>query len=592
MITNDFYFTLPDNIDLKKIQTKKIITKKIFLFVFFLFRWLIFEEYINTLKINFFFIYFNIYGNRLFFKQNQKFHLKFFYIFIYLIYLFKIYNLINITKLKLNFKDNNINVYLYLYKKSKHLSTYKFDYLYKYKKIKIFFFPEFKLRLPLFLFIGYKKYMQFFRFYKYNEYLAYHPLLYKYPLLKFILHKNWRGRKKRINAIYFSQQSNNAYFTIYYASFERYFKILKNFTLNWLTILLFLDKFKFLKFTLYLNTKIYIFVLKYFKIYFLNILYLFIYNFWLSYFLERHLDVFFAYKWRIFYMLHLHWWLNKYVEDLPSWLYMLLIIYLIKLFMSQHIYLYNFCTFVKLKDKNKYIWSFNNICLYKITNLIFNCYIDILYYKFYKLLLTRNYGSTRIFNLWEIYFRNYVFEFTDLSFFYNQPDFFFFKFFLNFKYSFDYIYWKIFFISNFINNKMLKFNILHLFKKLIIDGENKQYFSIFLEYLYSVFEITYNKKINFVNMYYMYVFVKNLIIKFLWNSKIFNKFLIYVFIKNNIKSNYVYFQWKLFLWNVASYFGYYNWNSFYLQNLKSFTWKYEAYLIYIIYLHYINYCLL
>jgi hypothetical protein len=105
-----------------------------------------------------------------------------------MVYFFKLFDLLYFNTF-IKFKDNKLKINLFLKKNNKFLYKYKFDFFFKNKLINIYLFTEFRLRLPLFLYLGYKKYMQFFRYHKYNEYLNYHPALHRYPLLKALLHK-------------------------------------------------------------------------------------------------------------------------------------------------------------------------------------------------------------------------------------------------------------------------------------------------------------------------------------------------------------------------------------------------------------------
>jgi hypothetical protein len=279
MLVDRVYLTIPDEIDLTFNSSKEKMTKAMFMFIFFLFRWFIVEEYIMNLKDNFLVIcHYNDFLKQTLFKS--KFHIlnKNFYLKLYLYYKYKVFEYLKIKFLTSFYSlENKVFIFFYLLRKGKFLLN--FDYFFCKKEIEIFFLSDFKLRLPFFLFTAFPDYMDFFRFYKYNEYLSFHPALYNYPLLKFLLRVDWKDGKYKKGSLFYNQHATTSSFIIYLSNEEEDLEFISFFNFNWINILLCLDKFKFIKLGSIFNKKIYIFLFNYFKIYFLNIFFLFIYNF-------------------------------------------------------------------------------------------------------------------------------------------------------------------------------------------------------------------------------------------------------------------------------------------------------------------------
>jgi len=268
MHNNNFYFTLPDNISLKKNLLKKKLSNNFFLYLFYLYRFFIFKESMYKFNIINYIIHNNLYLNNI----NKQIY------YFYLIYYIELsrYNIFN-NKL-LNINNSLLNI-LFIFNKISNFDILKFDIFYKKKNINVFFYEDFVLRVHFSFFIGFTTYLKFFKLSKYNEYLSINSELNNYPILKVILKNNVRLVNFDKNDIILSQESVSLSFKIYFDSLSYYncnnnsFLFFSKFTL-----LLVLNKIKFVKFLLIFNKLMYIFVFKYFKIYFLNIFFLFLYN--------------------------------------------------------------------------------------------------------------------------------------------------------------------------------------------------------------------------------------------------------------------------------------------------------------------------
>ena len=483
-MSKNLFFTLPDDISIGRCKNKYKLSSKIYLYLFYLFRFFIFKEslFLFTTITNM--IFDNNYSKKIIIKNNIKEFMQYYYK-AYLLYLDLKDNVV-IGKIIISWIGPVINLSNYLRISIMNKKVYNNKFIYKLSKPEIILFKEFSLRIPFIIYIGFKSYIYKFRIYKYNEYLYKISNLIKYPLLKIILRKDFK-----VNKIYLKDNIQLS-FKIYFDKFKKY----KNLNFIKFKFLYFLKKSKFYKFFKLFKKKNFFFLYSFLKIYFINIFYIYLYNIWMLQ-LYANYDWLETSKWNIFYIFHLYWWLYKYNFDLPVWLYILVIIQVIKIYFNNSINKLNMFNLSQIKKK-KYILK--ELIFRKINSIILITHFEKIYFKFFKQIKykSRTISRSKWKKSWNLIIKNYPLDFLYLPLNYYNNNHFLNYFYQNYIYNFDKIHWKIFYTGD-----IYKFATgLNLNDNILFNHFNSWYKSI------CIFLMTYNRKkenllINFLFFYYM-----------------------------------------------------------------------------------------
>jgi hypothetical protein len=181
---------MPEAARVWQAESPKVLPKKIYYLFFLFFRHFVLKDLANMKYYKFFF-------------KNYKLHVysarhpRYFYLFYFMLFEHKNFELLDsfsaaYDKIVKIYFYNNVYTFFLLY-----IFNWDYAFFYHYDKtlyynIKfthtVFFFEDFAVKAEARYFTLYRHYFEHFRRFKYNEYLLTNKALYKYPLLKKILH--------------------------------------------------------------------------------------------------------------------------------------------------------------------------------------------------------------------------------------------------------------------------------------------------------------------------------------------------------------------------------------------------------------------
>ena len=559
-------------------NTLIVINNKIFLFFFFFFRFYIYKYLINKSS--------SLYVSILNIKNINNLYFYFNIIYLYLLklkskdilYFLSKNELINFLKLK----DKRIYILSEIFCKNINLFSLNYSFFYKnLNSLKVFFYFDFILKVDFFTFIAYKNYMNYFRLYKYNEYLNNHILLYKYPLLKNILRNIWYKRINKKNILFYSELSFKKFFQIFFYRIKpinlylKYVPFLKNdlFFIYNSFLIRFISLVKYSKFNMLFNL-----ISNNIKIYFL----LMLYHIVLFHYEED--DWVEIEKFRILSLFNNYWQLFRYGFNIPPWLYMLIMIYIYKIFMFQNLNLFNIYN-LNIIFKNVDIMKINivNHFWYKVIKLVVIESIEPFFFLWNHNI--RNYRRKQKWDkynkVWRIIIRSFVFDYFDIfignynSYVENVVK-------LK-KLNLDLISWNIFYIGDLFYKNFHKYNILSIFNQLNIDKILYLNLSSYSNFIIMFLIKISNNSLFLINFLLLYIFIRDLFIKFLVNKNLINKNLINFsfikFLQNNQKKNMFLFYKNIYALDI------YN---LYFEKYKYFyKFMFPINLIIIVYFYYI-----
>jgi len=497
-----------------------VLNKPLFLFLFFIFKYYISTNLYN--KLNYKYII------KLF--KGKKKNIYFFFIFYFLLLSNSNLNLLlfYFIKKKVYYNINLYNINLYIIieilKYNIFFGKFKFNYFQKSKNIKIFMFFDFFLRIDILLFITYKYYMNYFRLFKYNEYLSIHPNLYKYPLLRIFLRNFWVNRDTKYHKNLYSEKSILKFFRIYFFSKDinklLFFNNDLKFKFKGLNLQF--NKFKFIKFLNLLKNNNYYFLYLYFGKFFKLHLCLFVYN--ITIFNYEEDDWVEIKKFRLFSLDDNLWQLKRYGFNLTSWLFMLVLSYISKMFINNYLYLNNLNN-LNIINNFSYLKFFNfNIFWYSLIKIILIEKINF-YYFFWlselvlKIKKNKKKSLIRYVRIWHILINSYIFQFINVKLDNYNDSVKLIDYLKNIKFNLDFIFWNIFFIGTKSYNVNFKYNIESILNKINIDSILYLKFTLYFNFLR--FFLSYNFSPFFlINFLFFFIFIHDLFIKIFINKKI------------------------------------------------------------------------
>ena len=560
-------------------NTLIVINNKIFLFFFFFFRFYIYKYLINKSSS----LYVYILSNKNI--NNLYFYFYIFYLFLDrfkskdILYFLDKKKLINFLKLK----DKRIYLLSEIFYKNINLFSFNCSFFNKnINSLKVFFYFDFILKVDFFTFIAYKNYMNYFRLYKYNEYLNNHILLYKYPLLKNILRNIWYKRLNKKNILFYSELSFKKFFQIFFYRIKpinlylKHVPVIKNdlfLVYNNSFLIKFISFIRYSKFNMLFNL-----FSNNIKIYFLLLLYhIVLFHYEEDDWVEIE-------KFRILSLFNNYWQLFRYGFNIPPWLYMLILIYIYKIFMFQNFNLFNIYN-LNIIFKNIDIIKLNiiNHFWYKVIKLVVIESIEPFFFLWNH--NVRNYRRKQKWDkynkVWRIILRSFVFDYFDI--FIGNYNSYVEKVVRLKKLNLDLISWNIFYIGDIFYNKFHKYNILSIFNQLNIDKILYLNLSSYSNFIIMFLIKISNNSLFLINFLLLYIFIRDLFIKFLINKSLINKSLINFsfikFLQNNQKKNIFLFYKNIYALNIYD---------LYFENYKYFyKFMFPINLIIIVYFYYI-----